>query len=283
MLVSDSVAAFLSWTAERRSENTHRFYDGRLKAFVATFGSKKCKKLSLEKVENYFLKVNHWPDGREKAADTQRGNAVAFEQWQKFAVKRGHIKKAIIEDLEKPVGRRRERLPTPEEVEQIKALGSPEFNLIYQALRQSGARPNEICRATVEDWDRTDNVIILKQHKTAAKTGKPRKIFVGGKLLELIQKSLGDRTAGPLFLTPRGKPWTRPNLSQCFSRYRNECGITKEVVLYCTRHEFCTKSCEEQGLEITADLAGHSSINTTRHYVHKKAEQLRANQDVVSL
>jgi integrase len=70
-------------------------------------------------------------------------------------------------------------VPTPAETEQILAKASPEFRLIYSALRQCGARPGELCRAKIADVDRANRVITLKEHKTAHKTGQARRIPIG--------------------------------------------------------------------------------------------------------
>ena len=107
------------------------------------------------------------------------------------------------------MGRIRERLPTEAEVEAIKAHANAAFGLIYQALRQCGARPNELARATVADWDRDNHQIVLTDHKTARKTGQARRIAVGAKLPSAIVAA-GDRTEGPLFVTVTGRPGRLP-------------------------------------------------------------------------
>lgn len=274
---------FLTWVKGHRSENTWKMYSNRLKPFKRQFGDRRIKSLKRFEIEDYLDAVNKWPDGRDKAPDTIRANIVALEQLEKFGLKRELVKRRFIWDHEKPVGRRRERLPTPEEVEQIKSIATKEFKLVYQALRQSGARPNEIARASVENWNRADNMIVLEKHKTSRKTGKPRKIFVGANFQELILESLGDRTEGPLFVTPGGRAWTTDTLSQTFSRYRNRMKIDKKVVLYTARHEFGTASAQAIGTDITSELMGHSSTSMTQHYVHRKPELLRAKQDEVNL
>jgi integrase len=45
-------------------------------------------------------------------------------------------------------------VPTAAETEAILLRASPQFWLIYLALRQCGARPGELCRATIADIDR---------------------------------------------------------------------------------------------------------------------------------
>src|SRR5262249_8794346 len=74
---------------------------------------------------------------------------------------------------------------TAAETAAILSQASPQFRLIYLALRQCRARPGELCRATIAEIDRPANVIVLKQHKTARKTGKPRRIRIGKKLCQL--------------------------------------------------------------------------------------------------
>ena len=84
----------------------------------------------------------------------------------------------------------RNRVPTAVETEALLAQASPAFRLIYSALRQCGARPGELCRDTIADVDRLNRVITLKEHKTAGKTGQPRRIRIGRKLAELLDQGL---------------------------------------------------------------------------------------------
>jgi hypothetical protein len=55
-------------------------------------------------------------------------------------------------------------------------------------------------------------VITLKEHKAARKTGQVRRIPVGRRLSELLDQSIGSRTAGPVFLSPSGGAWKVGNL-----------------------------------------------------------------------
>ena len=127
------------------------------------------------------------------------------------------------------------------ETETILAQASPAFRLIYSALRQCGARPGELCRATIADVDRPNRVITLKEHKTVRKTGKARRIPIGRKLDNLLDQAIGDRTEGPVFLCPSGRGWRVENLSRTYSRLRDLAGLPKDLVLYLARHECGTK------------------------------------------
>lgn len=281
--VEPLVASFLLWIAKHKKANSHRFYSTRLKPFRTKFGGRVWISLLPLEIDEYVLEVNQWEDGRPKSPDTCRGNVIALEQLQRFARSKLEITKQVIKDLEKPMGRIRDELPTSEQVAAIKAHSSTEFALVYQALRQSGARPNELARATVADWDRSENLIILQDHKTATKTGQPRRIAVGEKLRVLIEQGLDGRTSGPLFLTPRGKPWTSASLGQTFARARKLAGVPQSIKLYSARHEFATEIVEKVSLEAGADALGHKSIRTTMRYRHTKAKRLRDDQDQVNL
>jgi len=158
---------------------------------------------------------------------------------------------------------------------------SPAFRLIYSALRQCGARPGELCRVTVADVDRANRVITLKEHKTANKTGQARRIPIGRKLMELLDRAIGDRTEGPVFLSPTGRQWRVGNLSRTYSRLRDLAGLPKDLVLYLARHECGTKICREKGIEYARRLLGHSDISTTQRYMHLDDNELADAQDLI--
>ena len=115
---------------------------------------------------------------------------------------------------------------------------------------------------------------MLKEHKTARETGKPRRIPIGRKLGDLLKQAIGDRKAGPIFLSPAGKPWQVTNLSRTYSRLRDEAGLPRDLVLYLARHECGTKICREKGIEYARRLLGHANISTTQRYMHLNDQEL---------
>jgi integrase/recombinase XerC/integrase/recombinase XerD len=206
---------------------------------------------------------------------------VALERLQKFALQNSLLDKPVFGILEKPRVGRRDRVPTPAETERIMAQASPEFRLIYSALRQCGARPGELCRATIADVDRSNRVITLKEHKTARKTGQVRRIPIGRKLRDLLDQAIGDRADGPVFLSPAGRAWKVGNLSRTYSRLRDQAGLPKDLVLYLARHECGTKICREKGIEYARRLLGHTNITTTQRYMHLDEKELADAQDLI--
>lgn len=282
--VEVACSKLLDWVTANRSQNTFRMYDGRLKPFRERFGERLVTKLKPRRIEEYFEAVNKWPDGSDKAPDTVRANVTAVEQLQKHLNKRLEIPCVLVRDREKPIGRVRERIPTADEIERIKEIASPAFRLVFDALRRSGARPNELANATIADWKQSEYMIVLTTHKTARKTGRPRKIIVGEKLEAIIRESIGQRTAGPLFLTPQGNAWVTDTLSQTFARYRNELNIDRDLKLYgAGRHAFATACCNAGFNENDiAFLMGHAGSMTQR-YMHPDVMQLRDKQDALEL
>ena len=120
---------------------------------------------------------------------------------------------------------------------------------------------------------------MLKDHKTARKAGKPRRIPIG-KLGELLNQAIGGRQAGPTFLSPAGMAWTVPHLSRTYSRPRDNAGLPRDLVLYLARHECGTKICREKGIEYARRLLGHANIATTQRYMHLDDRELAEAQDL---
>jgi integrase len=219
--------------------------------------------------------------GSGMSDSTRHHDVVALERLQRFAIEHKLLDKPVFGNLEKPRVGRRDRVPTVTETETLLAKASPEFRLIYAALRQCGARPGELCRATIADLNRPSRVITLKEHKTARKTGLARRIPIGRKLGELLDQAIGTRTEGPVFLCPSGRGWRVENLSRTYSRLRDLAGLPKDLVLYLARHECGTKICREKGIEYARRLLGHTNISTTQRYLHLDDSELADAQDLI--
>jgi integrase len=276
MLIRDLMDTFICWNSRHRAPATVAFYRTRLKRFCQAYNARDLASLTPLEVDEYLGEA-----GAGFSDSTKHHNAVALERLQKFAIQNKLLDKPVFGNLEKPRVGRRDRIPTPTETEAILAHASPRFRLIYSALRQCGARPGELCRVTIADVDRINRVITLKEHKTMRKTGQPRRIPIGRKLGELLDQAIGDRTEGPVFLSPTGKPWRVMNLSRTYSRLRDLAGLPKDLVLYLARHECGTKICREKGIEYARRLLGHTNISTTQRYIHLDDQELADAQDLI--
>lgn len=283
MRVQQLIDEYLAHAEDHHKPATVRHYRGRLKKFGELLGHKKLKKLKPRDLDEYIRTVNVDPDtGDAWAPDTCRANITVMDQALKFGLRRGYLKKPIIEKFERPTGRQRDRLMTEDEHAAIEALAPPEFLLIYRGLKQSGARPGELCGALIENIDRENQVIELREHKTATKTRKPRLIGIGEKFDAIIRESIGDRTSGPIFLNPNGEAWDPQKLSRKFRELRDQAGLDDELCLYLARHAFATAFYEAtEDIKATADQLGHTNIQTTLRYVKRNKKLLSKNQDRV--
>ena len=277
MRIDELIERFLAFCSRHRAPATCGFYRTRLRMFRQTHGGRDFATLSPLDIDEFMALAD-----AGMSDSTKHHNAVALERLQKFALDHKLLDKPVFGKLEKPRVGQRDRVPTTAETEAILSLSSSAFRLIYSALRQCGARPGEFCRATIADIDRTTNALVLREHKTARKTGKPRRIPIGQKLGALLTEDIGNRQAGPIFLSPAGKSWTVPNLSRTYSRLRDDAGLSRDLVLYLpARHECGTKVCREKGIEFARRLLGHSNISTTQRYMHLDDRELADAQDLV--
>src|SRR5262245_2646676 len=207
MLTGVVIEKFLAYCSRHRAPATLGFYRARLKRFCEAFNARDLATLTPLEIDEHLAAA-----GEGMSDSTRHHDAVALGRLQKFALEHELLDRPVFGKLEKPRVGQRDRIPTATETDAILAEASPQFRLIYLALRQCGARPGELCRATIADIDRAANAIILKDHKTARKTGKPRRIPIGRKLAELIRQAIGNREAGPIFVSPADKPWKVGNL-----------------------------------------------------------------------
>lgn len=280
--VRDLVPLFLAWCDAHRAPATARFYRLGLRVLSLELADRPLEDLRQHEIEAVLTKAGTRPDGTPFAPDTLRRNAISFQAFQKWLRKNRYLKKSIVRNLEKPPGRKRERIPTDDEIARIVAIAPADWLRIFAGLRMCGARPNELCRATLADWDRNAGKIVLAHHKTAKKTGKPRVIPVGVQFAELLDQSTAGRDDGPLFLRDDGRPWDPQTVSSIYRRLRDRLGLPRELCLYLTRHEHGTKLLAAvKDLKAVGDALGHADIKTTQRYVHKTTEELRGNQDLL--
>ena len=156
--------------------------------------------------------------------------------------------------------------PTPDEIGTLLKGASPEFRVIYTGLLQCGARPGELCRTQISDVDWAKGRITLVEHKTARKTGKPRVIPIGKNFGQTLQRAIDHRQTGPVFLSPKGEPWSVGNLSTTHRRLRDAAGLHRDLVLYLARHRFGTEALRA-GLplkDVSRPTAGDGSTAASR-------------------
>lgn len=274
--VGNLVSLFLDHSVRQGcAESTIRHYRDRLRTFLDAFGDRKAKSIAREEILSHFH-----TSGAGLSDSTRRSNIVAVERVQKYALQFGHLKKPWIRpgDVQKPRQGQRSKFLTADQTERIVEALRPDARAIYRALRLTAARPGELCGAEIGDLEGSagEAVLVIRKHKTARKTGRPRRIVLSAEAEQIVRAAIGDRLEGPVFTNRRGKAWTRERLSREFRGVRNALGITTEIVLYCTRHEAATQIVRAVGVAQAQGILGHTDIKTTQRYTHLNDDDLRA-------
>ena len=101
---------------------------------------------------------------------------------------------------------------------------------------------------------------ILSDHKTAAKTGRPRIIHLTDRVLEMCRDRAAAQPTGPLFRNSRGNPWSSAKrITNAFRDLRTKLGLPKTVVPYSLRHQFVSEALAGGVPDtVVAALVGHA-------------------------
>jgi integrase len=267
---------WLTHVASTRKPATVLQYRKRTNLMLRRLGTLPVAQLTADQITTHLAAVN-----AGRAPDTVRANIVAWEQFQRWAIADKHLTAPLTAPMRKPQGRERQVLPTEQQVDAIMAACPPDFRLLYRALRVSGARPMELVNATIEMIDRAQQVIVVGDHKTAGKTGKPRLIAIGHTLDQILREAIGTRIKGRIFLTSSRMPWTVERASRIFRGLRDRLQCPRELCLYLTRHEHGTQIYAKTGdLKAVADALGHTQLATSNRYAKSSPETLAKKQDL---
>lgn len=282
MLVNDLVKIWLEDVRQNHSKATHQSYSAHIKKFLRTFADRELDSIKPIELRQWINGCRTKSDGSPYAPDTIRCLVICVEAFQSFAVE-AEVLPAKITKLAKPQTRLRERLPTEEEIALIFKFAPEDFQPIYKALRLTGARPSELCGAKIEQIDHSLDYrrIVIWEHKTAKKTGRPKIIPIGSKLGEIVDQEIGERTSGPIFLRKSGKPWNVDKLGRCFRDIRSRAGLPSDLIVYLTRHEVATKLCQQFSVAAARDALGHTNINTTNRYIKRDEQAMIKHQDLL--
>lgn len=268
------ICAFLKHCRVDHEVSTARWYSDLLLPFVAMFGKIRITRLKKKHVKAWITAKGFNPTSANKAVG-------ALKRAFNWAVEEEHIPRNPIAHVRKPKALVRDRTLTAEERELI--LGSIKddaFRQFVQAMTLTGCRPGEVAKVTAADVDLDKGLWILKQHKTAKKTGKPRIVYLSPEALELTRGLISRHPEGPLFLNSRGLPWTRNAVRLRFKNLRKKHPEFKGVVAYTYRASFATDALESgvQDASVAA-LLGHTNTATLHKYYARLSGRLQHLRD----
>lgn len=142
--------------------------------------------------------------------------------------------------------------------------------IVYLAVNL-GLRVQEICNVRIMDVDTKREILRIN-----GKGNKHRVVPMTENTKEAIVKWLEERDQESDFLlmSSKSKHITPRAVQHIFKKYSNQLGI--EITPHSLRHTYC-KQLAQNGVDIQsiAELAGHSSIETTRVYVTPSIQELQ--------
>ena len=213
----------------------------------------------------------------------------ALRSYFKFLVISGLIKKDPSTLLTTPsTWRSLPKFLTVDEVEKL--LRAPDAakphglrdRAMLEVLYGSGLRVSELASVKMAEVNLEDGFLVCR-----GKGGKERIVPLGRSACGAVERYLaevrpsvasGDRDE--LFLSRRGKPFTRQGIWKFLRRHAGAAGLASRISPHTLRHSFATHLLERGAdLRSVQLMLGHSQITTTQIYTHVSRERLRRVYD----
>jgi len=230
---------------------------------------------------------------RGKAARSSARQLSALRGFFRFLVRERAIEGDPTELVDRPrLARKLPRVLTYEDVDRLLATpprdtarGVRDSAMIH-LLYASGLRVSELASLKLGDLDRRVGTVA-----PLGKGNKRRLVPVGQIALDRIDAYLelvrphakGSQTDPHLFLSPRGKRFTRQGLWKLLKAYAKAAGITAPISPHKLRHSFATHLLRGGAdLRAVQAMLGHADLGTTEIYTrvaqdHVKAAHQRAH------
>ncbi|MFQ6069142.1 MAG: site-specific tyrosine recombinase XerD [Candidatus Aminicenantales bacterium] len=209
----------------------------------------------------------------------------SLKSFYNFLLLDGVVKKSPISSLSSP--RFWFTLPkylTLEEVEKL--LQKPDVKnplglrdrAILEMLYATGLRVSELVALRTKDVNYDEGFLICR-----GKGGKERMIPLNKSALKALQQYCADVRSlllkgetEILFLTRRGRAFTRQGIWKLLKSYALKVGLASKISPHILRHSFATHLLE-RGADLRSIqlMLGHSQIMTTQIYTHVSREKLR--------
>lgn len=222
--------------------------------------------------------VTDWMMGKNWGPSTKHNAITAVKRVLGWATKEGRIPSNPLAGIERPRPRRRTTLVSDDAHRQMveKAGSQPgssksdrQMRLVLIAMRKTGCRPQDICRATVNGVDPDVITWTIAEHKRRRHTEQPKVIYLSACMRTVTRMLMGDRESGPLFRGRRGA--LTVNAIRCrFRVLRDQLpDLPNGTVAYAYRHTWITEAMENDvNVATIAELVGTSVGMIEKHYGH---------------
>jgi integrase/recombinase XerD len=264
-----------AWLANRRlSEHTRAAYRRDVAGWLAW-----CADRELDPLRASFLDVNAYAralESRKLAATTVARNLSGVSSWYDFLTKLRAVDANPVGGADRPSVSRDHSATvglSPQEVDALLAAAdadtgpaAPRHRAVLALLADLGLRVGELVGLDVTD------IGTERGHRSVrfvGKGGKPRRRALTPAAAAALDRYLGDRATGPLFVTAGGGRIDRHSVFRLVRRLARQAGIAggERLSPHSLRHAFATTArAEGVPLEDVQDAMGHADPRTTRRY-----------------
>jgi integrase/recombinase XerD len=213
----------------------------------------------------------------------------ALRSYFKVLVLSGFVKKDPTAQLATPsTWRSLPKFLTVDEVERL--LQAPDASkpqglrdrAMLEVLYGSGLRVSELASVKMAEVNLEDGFLVCR-----GKGGKERIVPLGRSACGAVERYLAEvrplfasEDRDELFLSRRGKPFTRQGIWKFLRRHAGAAGLASRISPHTLRHSFATHLLERGAdLRSVQLMLGHSQITTTQIYTHVSRERLRRVYD----
>jgi integrase len=184
---------FLDYSQKQHKPETYQLYRYYLQDFCDTHGRRMA-------VELKPFHVSRWLDGHPTWKGSRCNAIESVKRAFGWAEAEGLLTKSPLKAVKKPAKGRRDRILSQEERETVlSAIKDQAFREFVLAMQETGCRPSEVSRVTAADVNLEAGLWVLKQHKTAKKTRRPRVVYLTPTMIELSRKLAEKNPDGSLF------------------------------------------------------------------------------------
>ncbi|MBG9979834.1 site-specific tyrosine recombinase XerD [Facklamia sp. DSM 111018] len=271
-----------------KSTNTVASYRLDIRKFLKFIHEKKI--VDIQEVDYHFIQAYLADLKKQAYASSSTSRMLStLRQFFLFLLKEGLIEQNPMQLIQGP--KQEKNLPhslTMEQVDQI--LNAPDLTsligirdrAILEVMYATGLRVSELTQLKIADLH-----LDLGFIQTIGKGNKERIIPLGDEAVFWIKEYLQDvrpvfaakKTAIQtpiLFLTERGKFFTRQGIWKNLKKYVQVAGLNQSVSPHMLRHSFATHLLENGAdLRMVQELLGHSDISTTQIYTHISKHRLQ--------
>lgn len=270
-----------------KSDNTIKSYQLDLSKFSLFLEEQSISDIENVNQETIQLFLAHLRQTGYASSTTSRMIST-LKQFFIFMMKEEIVKKNPLTLIQGP--KKAQRLPqvlSMKEVEQL--IQAPDTSTtwglrdrtIIEVMYATGLRVSELTNLSLNELH-----LDLGFIQTVGKGDKERLVPLGEEAeywlqqyLDLVRPSFalkGKQATTAVFLTERGKSFTRQGIWKNLKKYVPLANIDKNVSPHMLRHSFATHLLENGAdLRIVQELLGHSDISTTQIYTHISKQRLQ--------